>query len=346
MQCKPIVFLLGLFALGGLNIMANAQPIGATAAIPVNSDNFVRAESDRYFSNIVKDGGLGKFVHRRETAAIDKQTVIRLNRDTLYSAAIFDLSAGPVTITLPNSGKRFMSMQVINEDEYTPFVAYGAGSHTLTQKEIGTRYVAVAVRTLVDPTNPQDLEQVHALQDAINVNQKSIGVFEVPNYDPVSQKKVRDALLSLAALLPNANHMFGTQAQVDPVRHLIGAASTWGGNPDKEATYLNVTPPKNDGSTIYKLHVKDVPVDGFWSISLYNAEGYFQANSLNAYTVNSITAKREADGSVLVQFGGCNGKIPNCLPIMPGWNYMVRLYRPKAQILDGQWSFPAAQAQD
>ena len=60
----------------------------------------------------MKDGGLGKFVHRREPAAIDNQTVIRLNRDTLYSAAVFDLDAGPVTITLPDAGQRFMSMQV------------------------------------------------------------------------------------------------------------------------------------------------------------------------------------------------------------------------------------------
>ena len=50
--------------------------------------------------------------------------------------------------------------------------------------------------------------------------------------------------------------------QVDPVRHLIGTATGWGGNPDKDATYLNVTPAQNDGTTVYKLKVKDVPVDG------------------------------------------------------------------------------------
>ena len=38
--------------------------------------------------------------------------MIRLNRDTLYSSAVFDLDAGPVTITLPDAGKRFMSMLV------------------------------------------------------------------------------------------------------------------------------------------------------------------------------------------------------------------------------------------
>ena len=124
---------------------------------------------------------------------------------------------------------------------------------------------------------------------------------------------------------------------------LIGTAAGWGGNPDKDATYLSVTPAKNDGTTVYKLNVKDVPVDAFWSISLYNAEGYFQKNDLNAYSLNNITAKKNDDGSVSVQFGGCDGKIPNCLPIMKGWNYTVRLYRPRAQILSGMWKFPEAQ---
>ena len=69
---------------------------------------------------------------------------------------------------------------------------------------------------------------------------------------------------------------------------MIAAASAWGGNPEKDALYLNVTPAENDGSVIYKLSVKDVPVDGFWSISVYNAEGYFQKNPLDAYTLNNI----------------------------------------------------------
>ena len=59
-------------------------------------DNFARAESDLYMGNTVKDGGFGKFVHKRMPAEIDMQLVIRMNRDTLYSGAIFDLDAGPV----------------------------------------------------------------------------------------------------------------------------------------------------------------------------------------------------------------------------------------------------------
>jgi hypothetical protein len=333
-----------VLALATLGHPALAQsPSGSS--VPVTPDNIVRAESDLYLSNVIKDGGLGKFVHRREPAAIDNQTVIRLNRDTLYSAAVFDLEAGPVTITLPEPGKRFISMQVIDEDQYTPQVSYGAGRYTLSKEGVGTRYVIAAVRTLVDSNDPKDVAAVHALQDAIKVDQPGgPGQFQVPNWDQASQAKVRGALLVLASTLPDTKGMFGARGAVDPVRRLIGAASAWGGNPEKDALYLNIVPRKNDGKTIYRLNVKDVPVDAFWSISLYNAEGYFVVNPLNAYSLNNITAKKGADGSVAVQFGGCDGKVPNCLPTMPGWNYMVRLYRPRAEILNGTWTFPEAQA--
>jgi hypothetical protein len=318
------------------------QQAGNTA--PVTVENFVRAESDLYMSAVaLKEGGFGQFEHHRDVSLVDAQTVIRQNRDTLYSAAVFDLDAGPVTFTLPDAGKRFMSLQVINEDMYSPPAIYAPTKRTFTRKEVGTRYMLVGVRTLVDPNDPADMNKVRALQDALKVEQKSAGNFEVPKWDPVSQKKVRDALIVLATTLTDTSRSFGMKGEVDPIQHLVSAGATWGGNPRKDAIYLTVTPPKNDGNTAYKLNVRDVPVDAFWSISLYNADGYFQKNDLNAYSLNDITSKRSADGSVAIQFGGCDGKIPNCLPIMSGWNYTVRLYRPRAEILSGKWKFPEAQ---
>jgi hypothetical protein len=320
--------------------IATAQ---AQSPIPVTPDNFPRAESDFYFAKMMKDGAFGKFVSNREPTPIDKQTVIRMNRDTLYSSAVFDLDAGPVTITLPNAGKRYMAMQVINQDEYTPMVVYKPGPVTLSRGNVGTRYGMALIRTLVDPNDPKDLAEVHKLQDAIKAAQKSQGKFEMPNWDEASHKKVKDALLVLASTLPSFRGSFGARGEVNPIHHLIGAAAGWGGNPDKDAIYLGVVPKNNDGSGVYKLTVKNVPVEGFWSISVYNEQGYFEKNPYDAYSVNNITAKKDADGSVVIQFGGCDGKIPNCLPITKGWNYTVRLYRPKPEILNGKWKFPEAQ---
>jgi hypothetical protein len=333
---KPLTLLIALSFVTMSTAAQDGKPV------PVTADNFTRAETDKTFDGIVKMGGIGKFAHNRDLAPLDNQVVQRGNRDTLYSLAVFDLDAGPVTITLPDAGTRFMTLIMIDEDHYVYEVVYGAGSYAMTREKIGTRYGFAAVRILVDPGDPEDVEKVHALQDAIKVSQNSKGRFETLNWDEVSEKKVSDALVVLGATLPDWRHAAGHRGEVDPVRHLIVTATGWGLNPDKDAIYLNVTPSKNDGRTIYKLNVKDVPVDGFWSVSVYNAEGYFVPNKLNAYTLNNVTAVKGSDGLVAVEFGGCDGKIPNCLPIMSGWNYMVRLYRPRQEILSGSWTFPEA----
>lgn len=317
-------------------------------AVHVSPDNFIRAESDQYFGNIVRGGGLGRFIHFRDFGSLEEQLVVRQNRDTLYSAAIFDLDAGPVTVTLPDAGTRFRSLQVITEDHYVPVVSYTAGSHTFDRVSIGTRYVMLALRTLVDPNDPADLAAVHALQDGVVVEQAAAGSFDIPEWDATSQKQVREALIALFATLPDSKGMFGPVGEVDPVRRLIGAAAAWGGNPERDALYLTVKPQADDAATVHRLTVGDVPVDGFWSITVYNADGYFTENPADAYSVNSVTAKRGADGSVTVQFGGCDGTSANspsanCLPLTPGWNYLVRLYRPRAEILDGTWVFPGAE---
>jgi len=320
----------------------NAQKASDDAVL-VSADNFIRAESDLYFGNIVTGGGFGGFMHIRELTPMDNQLVVRANRDTLYSGAVFDLDAGPVTVSLPDAAGRFMSMQVITEDHYVPAVFYGPGDHTLTRDDIGTRYVVVVIRTLVDPNDDADVEAVHALQDAIAVSQDATGSFDIPQWDPVSQKKVREALLALSTTLPDSKRMFGSRDDTDPVRHLIGSASAWGGNPEKDAMYFNIHPAQNDGATTYRLSVRDVPVDGFWSVTVYNKDGYFTPNPQNAYSLNNITATRGADETITIQFGGADGETANCLPITPGWNYLVRLYRPQDKILDGEWKFPDAE---
>jgi hypothetical protein len=121
-----------------------------------------------------------------------------MDRDTIYSFGVFDLDASPVTLTLPDPGKRYLTVLLIDEDQYNPDIFYAPGTHTITRERVGTRYVALAVRTFVNPNDPADLRAVHALQDAIKVEQQSSGKFEIPNWDQVSLKKVREALLGLA----------------------------------------------------------------------------------------------------------------------------------------------------
>lgn len=310
----------------------------------VTRDNFVRAETDFHFAQTVRAGGFSRLVPRREMVPVNRQGVVRMNRDTLYSAGVFDLAAAPVTITLPDPGHRYMSLQAISEDQYTPLVAYAPGRYAIDEAEAGTRYAMLLVRTLADPRRTDDMAAAHRLQDAIVVEQPRTGTFEVPYWDSASREAVREELDALSRQQHiDSSRMFGTRGDVEPFAYLIGAATGWGGLPRSAAVYEGSAVSRNDGKTVYRLTVQNVPVDGFWSISVYNRAGYFEKNELDAYSINNLTAVSNADGSVIVQFGGCNREITNCLPIMPGWNYTVRLYRPRAEVLSGAWNFPKPQ---
>ena len=330
-----------LFAVSILAIiMSTSTPF---AGEPVTVDNFVGAETDTYMARYVGQGAFGQWFHIRLPTPIDEQGVIRMNRDTLYSVGIFDLTS-PVTIAKPDTGERFQSMLVISQDHFVVAVEHGAGDFTFTETEVDTRYVFVVFRTFVDSSSEADIAAANAIQDQITARQDDVGHFEIPDWDATSLGTVRNALNVLAGTLSDMSRAYGAQDEVNPIHHLVGAAYGWGGNPQRDALYVNQVPERNGGVVPHALTVRDVPVDGFWSITLYNANGFMEANDHDAYSFNGTTAMLNDDGSVTIHFGACEDGRVNCLPITEGWNYIVRLYRPRQEVLDGSWVFPEAEA--
>ena len=322
------------------------QTIGAlveSREVPVNIDNFVRAATNIEFGKYVAlAGGVNRFFHFREPTPIDHQPTIRMNRDTLYSTIVIDISKG-ATLTLPDAGGRYMTAMVVNQDHYINEVFFGGGSYSLDMKTFDTPYVIVFMRVLVDAADADDVAAVNALQDQMTVEAASAEPFIVPDYDEASFDRLLKAIVEIGRFASDSFRVFGARDKVDPVRHFLGTAIGWGGLPEKEAFYLNVEPGLPEGE--YRIDVPaEVPVGAFWSVSLYNANGFFEKNALDAYTVNSVTGTRNEDGSVTVHLGGCEDGRINCLPVMAGWNYTVRMYRPGPKVLDGSWTFPEARS--
>ncbi|MCZ6810258.1 MAG: DUF1214 domain-containing protein, partial [Proteobacteria bacterium] len=137
----------------------------------------------------------------------------------------------------------------------------------------------------------------------------------------------------------DASRAFGTPEDTDPIYHLVGAAAGWGGLPRTSAFYEIRSVARNDGSP-HAITARDVPVDAFWSITVYNADGFIDENELGAYSFNNVTARPNQDGSFTIHFGGCEDGRANCLPISEGWNYVARIYEPRKEILNGSWTFP------
>ncbi len=338
---SPMVLaLIATVLFAGASAQTAPSPEATTQHMPVNALNFVRAETDSYMALFVSQGYFAKFNHIRVPTPIAQQDVIRMNRDTLYSGAVFDLTT-PVTINMPENEGRFQSMLIINQDHYVVGIEHEGGDYSFTETEAGTRYIVVVIRTFADASDPADIEKANRLQDAIRFKQTDVGSFDVPNWERVSLDRTRGLLNALTADLPgDLTGAFGAKDEVNPILHFILTGSGWGGNPPVAAVYSVVAPAGNDGSTPYVITVKDVPVEGFWSITVYNDDGYMQTNDLEAYSVNNVTGERNFDGSITVHFGECIDGRMNCLPITAGWNYVVRLYRPRDEILDGSWKFP------
>jgi hypothetical protein len=302
--------------------------------------NLMRAESDTMFRLTMKERniGIGEIFHERKVAsAHEPQTVIRANQDTLYSAAIVDLSE-PVTVTLPEGDGRFQSVLVISQDHYN-FAYARPGAYKLTEEEVGTRFAMLLFRTFIDAGDPKDPPRAHAVQDGIVLEGGGEGPFEAPDWDQETLAKARKAVNDLAAVVGlESSTSFGRRGEIDPLGHLIGMAG-WAGQPAEMAEGIVDAVEKNDGKTPHVVTVRDVPVDAFWSITVYDADGFLAPNDLNRNSYNNTSATPNEDGSFTIHFGG-DPEAVNYIPITDGWNYTIRLYLPRKEILDGSWTFP------
>lgn len=313
-------------------------------AVHVNADNFREAETARMFDDILKlGGGINQWSHYREPAGVDNQPVIRMNRDTVYSSAQVDISEG-ATVTLPDSGGRYMTVMAVNGEHYINRVFSEPGTYELTVEEHGTSFINLSARTFVDPADPVDVAEVNRLQDQLVIAANASRPYSHPEYDEASLTATRDALLALGTGIPDTDHMFGKASEVEPTRHLIGTALGWGGLPESEAYYYLETEPREAGR--YTITLSDVPVDGFWSFTIYNRDGYLEPNPYDSYNLNGVTAEPEPDGSIVLNLAPEGEGLKNHLYVMDGWNYALRLYRPRPEAVDKTWTPPTPQRVD
>jgi len=307
--------------------------------VSVDAFNYVRAKTAIQFDKyLARAGGeLNTFAHSRNVVGIEVKSSKRLNRDTLYSVAIVDISQG-ATLEMPDAGDRYMSVQVVNQDGFTNAVFHGGGSHTLSMAEFDTHYVWLLVRTLVFASIEGDVAAANALQDQMQIDSASSKAYTHANYDPKSFADTTELLLELGKGIKDNSKAAGSKDQVDPIKQLLATAYGFGTLPETESLLINVEP-NLPSDKAYSLTVKDVPVDGFWSLAVYNKDGYYEKNDYGAYGYSDRTATKNDDGSTTLHFGGDPESV-NYTPITEGWNYVVRLYRPRAELLNGSWTFP------
>jgi hypothetical protein len=211
----------------------------------------------------------------------------------------------------------------------------------------------------------------HSTDQPILAQIKRIGIeagksFNMDSLDPqiqaALQKVPQDAQALMTWKVPTlAREVNGWSMNTDTMgvygnyylKRAIVTQMGLGANLPEDAIYpLNIGDSNGkplEGANKYMLHFNKgeaPPVNAFWSITLYDPEGFQVANSLNRFAVSSwMPFKNNADGSLDLYFQNESpGKDleANWLPAPKGpFNLTMRLYGPKAEALNGKWNPPA-----
>ena len=290
--------------------------------IPVTLDNYRVAESDEAFYNITKLVGMNTFFHFPiGNFDLDNQTVVRMNRDTYYSGAIIDASEG-ATITIPETNGRYLSVMIVENDHYIPQVFLEPGTHEI---KTSTPFAMVAMRIRSNNNDPDDAAKITAIREGTILNVSGNASHVRPNYDMQQLVALRNELTAEGVKLGSLMGMQGARGTVDPQMHLYGTAIGWGLLPDAQAQYLGSPKYPNDGC--YKATYPPLPFNepGFFSITIYDAEGWIYVEN---GILNEFNLEMNSDGSFDAYFGEC-GEVKNNLPTVADWNYILRIYEPR-----------------
>ncbi len=318
-----------------------SESISQVTPIKVTPETYIRAESDRQFNDIVKlAGGLNRFFHFRSTTPLDKQNVVRMNRDTLYSLAVVDTSKG-ATITVPVLPEgRYVSVYLLDNDHYVPFVIYKSGTHKLPQD---TKYLIMGVRIKVfNPKDKGEIALINKLQDQFIIKADSEDSLPAFKWNMDSLKAMTAQYEKDATQYDSYKGMQGPRGKVDEKTRHIAAAAAYGLFPEWDATYLNYNGGHDDKSC-HQATYKVPENNAFWSITVYGDDGYMKSDN---NVVNSSNVTLNSDGTFTVYYGSKDicGDMPNRVDVTDGWNFLMRIYRPGPSVIDGSYKMANAEA--
>lgn len=337
MNKSTIIFL--VFALLLLSSCNKDEPVATTTT--VTDQNYALAETQVIFTDYVNriakktnTNGVGAFMHVKDPLDPKDRTVMRINFDTQYSFIVLDLTEDAI-LTMPETNGRYQSAWFITEEHYNPMAITEPGEYTISKEQAGSKYIMILLRTQVNMKDPIDLAIVSKLQDQLKVTQKNRGSYTASHQwdmsDILAMRKKYQELAILKGI--KSEMMFGKKGEVSLENHNCGTASGWGGLTKERAVYPNYIPTNTNPAT---LTLKDVPVNAFWSVTIYDQDGYPQGN---IYNINSAFAKTNNDESVTIHFGG-DEHADNYMDIFEGWNFTLRLYEPTEEYFNGNWTKP------
>ena len=315
------------------------QPNGMTTT----AENYPTLETARQLLIAQERAAVNEFTHNRKLTPTDEQPVVRMNRDSYYSFAVVDVSAGASLTIPPVPEGKYVSVQPVTMDHRIQPMSYGSGTF-----ELGTHFgshMYLIIR--LDSTLSQ--AEASAIQDGMSIAATSSQPFTAPPVNKESFEAVelalRKKLMDLIAL-DGGNVVTGmftaptddSRGLYDFDKYTVGAAVGWGGAQLRDNLYESS--PNFPAEGCYSATFEDPGNGAFWSVTVYDQNGFMFDDIAN---MSSDFATANEDGTFTVNMG-CGDDAINNMPIVNEtgvFNFIVRHYIPSDRVrFDGYRLMP------
>jgi hypothetical protein len=348
---KPLAITMFL----GVSAPTLAEPVTSVAdffqagGMTATPENYPTLETSRQLLITQGRAAVNQIAHNRKLTPTDDQPVVRMNRDTFYSFAVVDVSAG-ASITIPSVPEgKYVSVQPVTMDHRIQPMSYGSGTFELATHYGTHMYLVIRLDSTLSEA------EANAIQDGMVINAASAQPFSA---EPVNKESFDAVELSLRQKLPDLVKTYGPDmvngmftAPTDDSRGLydfdkytVGAAVGWGGA--QLADNLYESSPNFPAQGCYSATFEDPGNGAFWSFTVYDENGFMFDDVAH---MSSDIATANEDGTYTVSMG-CGADALNNLPITNDtgvFNFIVRHYIPSERVkFDGYRLMPQMQKVD
>jgi hypothetical protein len=303
-----------------------AAAVAAEAPIKVDRDNYQKAEVARNFTKWAKNGANNKLMHMTTVTPSGPAPTVRMNRDTLYSAAILDTSSGTASITLPK-GDLYQSVMMVDTEGYARKFVLEPGTHMAATD---TKFVWLLVRTGLE----KGLEEARRMQALLTVQGMGNDTYSSPQYDPESLAKMTRILIDESMAEDNGDLYYGNYpGQVDETKRMRSTAAGFGG---MNGTNVYKFIESVENGVCMQSSFPDPKASEFFSFTLYDTDGYLMDGKT---IINSRDMTPNQAGTYTVSIN-CGDEAINNIAAPANLDtigYAWRVYGASEQVEDRSW---------
>jgi hypothetical protein len=305
---------------GSVAIATNDEPI------KVSRDNYQEAEVARNFTKWAANGANNKLMYMTTVTPSGPAPTVRMNRDSLYSAAILDTSSDTASITLPK-GDLYQSVLMVDTDGYARKFILEPGTHLVATD---TKFVWVLVRTGLE----KGLDEARRMQSLLTVQGMGDDIYSSPEYDHESLAKLTRTLIDEAIVEDNGDLYYGNYpGQVDEVKRMRSTAAGFGGmNGINMYKFVEAV----DNNVCMQSTFTDPRAIEFFSFTLYDTDGFLMDGNT---IINSRDMLPNSDGTYTVSISCGDDAINNIsAPVeVDTIGYAWRVYGASEEVENRSW---------